>query len=53
MSGKAIGSRTQVMNGNANHTKGGLTKKDLMYNINHIFKNFIFYYCYYQYDYNL
>ena len=27
-----IGSRTQVMNGTAHHTKGGLTKKQLMYN---------------------
>jgi hypothetical protein len=32
MSVKANGSRAQVMNGNAKHTKGGLTKKDLMYN---------------------
>lgn len=28
----AVGSRSQVMNGNANHTKGGLTKKHLKYN---------------------
>lgn len=28
----AVGSRTQVMNGNAHHTKGGLTKKHLKYN---------------------
>jgi hypothetical protein len=27
-----IGSRAQVMNGTAHHTKGGLTKKGLMYN---------------------
>jgi hypothetical protein len=27
-----IGSRTQVMNGTAHHTNGGLTKKQLMYN---------------------
>ena len=27
-----IGSRAQVMNGTAHHTKGGLTKKQLMYN---------------------
>ena len=27
-----IGSRAQVMNGTAHHTKGGLTKKSLMYN---------------------
>ena len=27
-----IGSRSQVMNGTAHHTKGGLTKKQLMYN---------------------
>jgi len=27
-----IGSRAQVMNGTAHHTKGSLTKKDLMYN---------------------
>jgi len=26
----AVGSRVQVMNGNAKHTSGGLTKKDLM-----------------------
>jgi len=28
----AVGSRAQVMNGTANHTKGGLTKKQLKYN---------------------
>ena len=28
----AVGSRTQVMNGTAKHTPGGLTKKDLKYN---------------------
>lgn len=28
----AVGSRSQVMHGTANHTKGGLTKKDLKYN---------------------
>jgi len=28
----AVGSRTQVMNGTARHTKGGLTKKQLKYN---------------------
>lgn len=28
----AVGSRAQVMNGTANHTKGGLTKKHLKYN---------------------
>ena len=28
----AIGSRAQVMNGTAHHTKGGLTKKHLKYN---------------------
>ena len=28
----AVGSRAQVMNGTAHHTKGGLTKKDLKYN---------------------
>lgn len=27
-----LGSRAQVMNGTAHHTKGGLTKKQLMYN---------------------
>jgi hypothetical protein len=27
-----VGSRTQVMNGNAHHTSGGLTRKDLKYN---------------------
>jgi hypothetical protein len=29
---KAVGSRAQVMHGTANHTSGGLTKKDLKYN---------------------
>jgi len=29
---KTEGSRSQVMNGNAKHTSGGLTKKDLKYN---------------------
>ena len=29
---RMIGSRTQVMNGSAHHTNGGLTKKQLMYN---------------------
>jgi hypothetical protein len=28
----AIGSRAAVMHGNAHHTSGGLTKKDLKYN---------------------
>jgi hypothetical protein len=28
----AIGSRAQVMHGTADHTSGGLTKKDLKYN---------------------
>jgi len=28
----AVGSRAQVMNGTARHTKGGLTKKQLKYN---------------------
>lgn len=28
----AIGSRAMVMHGNAKHTSGGLTKKDLAYN---------------------
>ena len=31
---QAIGSRAQVMHGTANHTSGGLTKKDLKYNKN-------------------
>jgi hypothetical protein len=29
---KAIGSRAEVMHGNAHHTSGGLTKGDLKYN---------------------
>ena len=29
---KAVGSRAQVMHGNAHHTSGGLTKSDLTYN---------------------
>ena len=29
---RAVGSRAQVMHGTANHTKGGLTKKQLKYN---------------------
>jgi len=29
---RMIGSRSQVMNGSAHHTNGGLTKKQLMYN---------------------
>lgn len=29
---RKIGSRRQVMNGNAEKTKGGLTKKNLKYN---------------------
>ena len=29
---KAVGSRAQVMHGNAKHTSGGLTKEDLKYN---------------------
>lgn len=29
---KQVGSRAQVMHGTANHTTGGLTKKDLKYN---------------------
>jgi hypothetical protein len=29
---KQIGSRAAVMHGNAHHTSGGLTKKDLKYN---------------------
>lgn len=29
---KAVGSRAEVMHGNAKHTSGGLTKKDLKYN---------------------
>ena len=28
----AVGSRAQVMHGTADHTSGGLTKKDLKYN---------------------
>ena len=28
----AVGSRAQVMNGNAHHTSGGLTRKHLKYN---------------------
>ncbi len=28
----AVGSRASVMHGNAKHTSGGLTKKDLKYN---------------------
>jgi hypothetical protein len=28
----AVGSRAQVMHGTANHTSGGLTKRDLKYN---------------------
>ena len=28
----AVGSRAAVMHGNAHHTSGGLTKKDLKYN---------------------
>lgn len=30
--GKAVGSRAEVMHGTAEHTSGGLTKKDLKYN---------------------
>ena len=29
---RAVGSRAQVMNGNAHHTPGGLTKSQLKYN---------------------
>lgn len=29
---KSVGSRAEVMHGNADHTSGGLKKKDLMYN---------------------
>ena len=29
---QAVGSRAQVMHGTADHTSGGLTKKDLKYN---------------------
>jgi hypothetical protein len=29
---KAVGTRAEVMHGNADHTSGGLTKKDLKYN---------------------
>ena len=29
---KEVGSRAQVMHGTANHTSGGLTKRDLKYN---------------------
>jgi hypothetical protein len=32
MTDKAIGSRAEVMHGNAHHTSGGLTKADLKYN---------------------
>lgn len=32
MAKKIIGSRAQVMHGNADKTSGGLTKKDLKYN---------------------